>query len=546
MDHRSSDDNIAPQIEALAQLLSRLSELVRSDAVLRQALGRLLAGGVSPPGPTSEPAVAGKPPAAFASEPPPAARNVAATAPPAAELPAVAPPQDRITTAEALRKLDIGSQAPRENPDYKPYLPKAGGKEIPFVPDEELGDIAARSRLKARASRYVLDRRRHQESGKGIDELQPIVDEIQSQASALSSCSLWMLRPEAPSPVNSLEWELVAGSFDALAAAAELNLEIQKLKADEFYKRGRTLLAEATSMLRVAVKTLGYNQPDNDQDRSFKWLRRTTFEDQTHIERFMTLSDPGDPTQWDGLIDRVDKCRLELQATFGRDKEREQLYGKLRYHTSVLREKADNVDSDQWAKVVDIVTTLVRDLDVPPSSVELRERILPVVELAPVDLTITDEFERVLESIDRYLADQDAAETRPVADDADASSPEVDEVRQLLRGRSVVFIGGMRRPANAERLEKAFELARLDWITTREHESTTSFESSVAKPDVAVVVLAIRWSSHSFEGVKDYCQKYDKPFVRLPGGYGVRQFAHQVLEQVGGQLRQRYGGPAAG
>jgi hypothetical protein len=53
---------------------------------------------------------------------------------------------------------------------------------------------------------------------------------------------------------------------------------------------------------------------------------------------------------------------------------------------------------------------------------------------------------------------------------------------------------------------------------------------------VAVVLLAIRWSSHGFGEVKEFCEKYSKPLVRLPGGYNANQVAHNIVTQVGERL----------
>ena len=53
-----------------------------------------------------------------------------------------------------------------------------------------------------------------------------------------------------------------------------------------------------------------------------------------------------------------------------------------------------------------------------------------------------------------------------------------------------------------------------------------------------LVIVAIRWSSHSFENVDELCRKYGKLYVRLPGGYNANQVAKQILDQVGEQLRR--------
>ena len=53
---------------------------------------------------------------------------------------------------------------------------------------------------------------------------------------------------------------------------------------------------------------------------------------------------------------------------------------------------------------------------------------------------------------------------------------------------------------------------------------------------VAAEQLAIRWSSHGFGEVKEFCDKYGKPLVRLPAGYNPNQVAFHLLSQVGDRL----------
>jgi hypothetical protein len=121
--------------------------------------------------------------------------------------------------------------------------------------------------------------------------------------------------------------------------------------------------------------------------------------------------------------------------------------------------------------------------------------------------------------------------------DTEEASPEVQAVTELLRGREVVLIGGVERTAARRAIERAFGLSAVNWVSTRPHESVTVFEPAVARPDVAVVLLAIRWASHSYGDVKSYCEKYGKPMVYLTGGYNPNQIAHQILAQVGDRLQ---------
>ena len=79
------------------------------------------------------------------------------------------------------------------------------------------------------------------------------------------------------------------------------------------------------------------------------------------------------------------------------------------------------------------------------------------------------------------------------------------------------------------------------WIETKEHQSIESFKPMIARPDVVVVLLAIRWSSHAFGEIRHLCDRHGKPLVRLPGGYSPNQVAAQILAQCSEQLLA--GGP---
>ena len=103
----------------------------------------------------------------------------------------------------------------------------------------------------------------------------------------------------------------------------------------------------------------------------------------------------------------------------------------------------------------------------------------------------------------------------------------------------MLIIGGVERSETAEAIKTAFRLSHVEWITTREHESPANFEHQIAAPDIAVVLLAIRWSSHGFGNIRQYCRKHGKEFVRLPGGYGVNQVANHILGQCGYRLKMQ-------
>ncbi|MFO0953350.1 MAG: hypothetical protein U0835_19795 [Isosphaeraceae bacterium] len=193
--------------------------------------------------------------------------------------------------------------------------------------------------------------------------------------------------------------------------------------------------------------------------------------------------------------------------------------------------KAKPDSADLWSEAAQAVDALVRE-GLPPSHRELRDRLLPLADDLPVLGEAPAGFRHVLREIDTYLS------TRPEpAGHAElVPSAEVQRVARLLKGSTVVLIGGARRREAQKALERAFGLRSLVWVETKEHQSLSTFEPVVARPEVKLVLLAIRWSSHAFGDVKLFCDRHDKPLVRLPGGYNPNQVAAQVVAQCSAEL----------
>jgi hypothetical protein len=247
----------------------------------------------------------------------------------------------------------------------------------------------------------------------------------------------------------------------------------------------------------------------------------------------MKRDDPADPAGWAGLRERIAELTGKLRRGRDRDKRRKELFNQARYHLRRIHGDPRGDHAHDWQKVTDAVTTLVDD-GLPPSNVDLRDLVLPIADEFPDDFLLPKNVDLVLREIDRYLA---ARPAEPAVNGRDDVPPEeLRRARELLQGRSLVMIGGERRAPSAEALEQALGLRELIWIETREHQTHAVFEPYVARDDVAVVVLAIRWSSHGFGEVKAFCDKYGKPLVRLPAGYSPNQVAYHLVRQVGDRL----------
>jgi hypothetical protein len=399
------------------------------------------------------------------------------------------------------------------------------------VTDADLPLIQARCRIKAEGARWAAERERRLQAGAEFaTEIEPKDREIIEKAKAIEGCFLWMNHSSGPSPEDLSLWDDVAGCFDTLAAGLALVGEIlDDLDGNrEVFEQSLDLLAEAHSALRVAIEHID-GSVDNDQKLVHNWLRATTREQQVFIQRYMRADDPADPTAWSSISERIEQLDLQLQKGRQQEKQQQARLNKIRYHLKSVRSGGGS-DHD-WKTIVDTVEAMIAD-GLQPSNREIRELLLPVVDNLP-EMDLPPGFQRALQELDRYLA------TRPsvVAEVTQEPTAEVRGAAELLRGRNVVLIGGDRRPYAQEALRETFGLKELVWLDTREHQSIEGFEPYVARPDVAVVLLAIRWSSHSFGEVKDFCDKHGKPLVRLPSGYNPNQVAFQVLAQCGERLQ---------
>jgi hypothetical protein len=428
------------------------------------------------------------------------------------------------------------SPPPAIAPPQHVALPSAPGIEVPtawfrrlVTEENNLQLIEARCRLKAEGARWAATRQRSIQDGANYYmEIEPKDREVISKAKTLEDCFLWMNHSSAPIPADLRLWEDVAGCFEAAAMATALLRQVIENGEEYrgFLEKALDLTAEAQSALRMAVEMVD-GRPDNDQNKMFNWLRQMATEQQIFIARYMRLDDPADPTRWNDLQERIGQLDTEIEAIRQYDKQRTKLLKKGQYHARIIHEGKGT--GNDWGKVIEAVDTLVGQ-GTPASNVDLRDMLIPIVDDLPDTADLPDGFQRVLREVDRHLATQNP----PAPHFLREVSAEVRNAASLYKGKTMVLIGGDRRPNAYEALKSAFSLKELIWISTREHESTDIFVPYISRPDVDVVLLAIRWTSHSYGDVKGLCDKFGKEFFRLPAGYNPNQVAHQILQQRGG------------
>lgn len=464
------------------------------------------------------------------------------------------PPADAIREEDLRRLIEHfqgGSVPERNNKKQTPATVSEQSPPMSEYPKEPAFDVelvTTRVRLKAEVARWRADCLRGEVSAEAETRY---YERAVQRAQALPQCYLWMLNFTDPPTLL----DFVADCYDALAEVAEV---IPLIPRDQYRpawaEQVLELTAAAQSALHRVLLDAGLDlqrYPDPDQYAVYNWLQWYTKTYHKYIARHMTLRDPADYTHITEIVEKLDALREQMPSSASAQDEQPsaQLSAErptehlptveakkhlrtLRYHVGqILRQRID--PEHHWLRIRQEIEALVT-LGVPPSNVKLRAVLLPIVEDFPIDTHYrTTAVQLVLREIDRYRMQQSG--TVPVVEEPSQPSEEVLAVRAALEGKCMVLIGGDERPAMREAIEGAFG-CRLEWVPTRPHESLELFEPYVKRSDVAVVLLAIRWASHSYADVADLCKRYGRPFVRLPGGYNPNQIAAQILQQAGDTL----------
>lgn len=502
---------------ALRIILKRLEAHASDDAELRSALGELgrwLTRIADAPGsPLSEDS------SNKADKPPPL---------PTVERPLVIGGQ---RTEVRVRDDGIPFEPPIARPEPPPaFAPPASPQPIDF----DL--VVRRARLKADCCRWAIDRRRKLADGVDFDlEIKPTDVDLANRLRALPDCFGWPLSPYSQLPEDRVLGD-AAGCYDTLADAAALAARLAGPEnfGEEFRENSYALLAEACSALRVILNDCDIDK-DLDQDHAFLWLRERTYEDRVYVARHMKLSDPADPSVWPERQDAIRRIECDLESRLADAKEVKNLFGKVAYAGRRWADFHEDERAERAARLVESVERLI-ELGIRPSDPKLRDALLPIADDLPDSVEASPRFCEVLRYIDEFIARAEAEPREPERELP--PTHEIQQVRSLLAGKVAVMIGGQCRAKSREALERALGLSELRWVTTRKHESVGNFEADVRRADVDLVLLAIRWSSHSFEEVKSICDRWDKPFVRLPRGYGANQVASEILRQASRDLKQ--------
>ena len=396
----------------------------------------------------------------------------------------------------------------------------------------DLSAVEARCRLKAEGARWAAERQRQIHEGIPFSTAIGPHDRELIDRAKKSGCFLWMNSPKQPRPDDIGLFDVLASCFEIAAEAAALLRECAfDMKAEDLFRQCLDVAAETQSALRSAVMAVGA-PTDTEQQSLYEWLRKTAAERNVYIERHLRSDDPADPYGWADIQSRIQAVREACRESFARQRQRTDRLKRIHYHTQ--RVTSGNGTDHDWQTIAQVANEMVND-GVPPSNREIRDALLPVIDFLPRSDGFPLAFQLVLRETEKYRAGKDV---RSSSQDEAVPTAEVQAVRKFLAATSLVIIGGECRGPAQQALKEAFALEDVVWLDSREHRSIERFKPYVARADVKVVALLIRWSSHSYGELKRFCDGHGKLFVRLPAGYNPSQVANQIMMQCGDLLGQ--------
>ncbi|MDO4576073.1 MAG: hypothetical protein Q4D98_12770 [Planctomycetia bacterium] len=201
-----------------------------------------------------------------------------------------------------------------------------------------------------------------------------------------------------------------------------------------------------------------------------------------------------------------------------------------RLEASLKEFEEDSQDAPLQA-VLDALVNLFEKHSIKPNHPRLRNLFLPVMEKFPEEQNYPAEFYETCQAVTVWQNEQ--AEKMELSFPNEAEGYEEDEniqkVREYLRGKSIVLIGGQPMPHLMERVERAFHCNVL-WNKTSHGESLDRYQSLVRNPEVGLFVVFVKWASHKHS--EELCQmilKRGKKVARLHTETNPRTIAKKIV-----------------
>lgn len=510
---------------ALAAAVRRLIQVAALDPELRDGL---IAFAKVVLDELSLPVVAAPVPPTLVSAEPPVAADAEALpdSPDSVELAPAAEPEEIVPMSRSALFALIDAALPASAPAAGGAPPQRAHAEIESPPTIEERDWVLpglRDRLRAKAElteEMIRARAERREIGETV-----------LHRTRSTGASVWMIELVEPDPEAMADLE---SSLRATSEAIDLAARLRESAAErEAQARALKTLAAAQSALRVSVQRLS-TRADDDQAGVFGWLKTTTHDERVFIDRHMRIDDPLDPAELDAAMEETREALAELEADEERREARSKRLGQLRYHVNRLSD-GRGTDHDR-NKAIEAASALV-EAGLPPSNRELRDLLLPILDQVRDGVDKSRSFALIVREIDRHL-DESRRALRHAAPEV-GPDPEIERVAELLEGTTMVLIGGEARVENRAALIEAFRLKDIVWLTISDDPTLIEIRTAVARPEVSVVLLLIRWARHRHGEAAEIARDLGKEFVRIPAGMNPRAIAAEIWDQSSEALEQR-------
>ncbi len=394
-----------------------------------------------------------------------------------------------------------------------------------------LKELGQRFLLKARACRRITEIQLDPEAPAGPIELKELL--------ALSAgAKLWM-HGTSHHAASAAEWLETADAFDLNSRIVTAASESGDPATGPSGPAWLQLMASSQCVLRN-VLSRNHRMTDEDQVFLHGYLKAAAFEHQ-YLLRHLRLKDILTATE----VPKLDAVLAGLVASTGPKprpavspvKERAK---RLQYHARRLAGTASEQDASERAHHVEVIVDAIRALEaegVAPTDALFA----PLIQLdashwegCEHGAVISDLWQRRLEQLEAAedSSGEDSTEASEESPDAPSrQTPEMNRIRRILEGRTLLLIGGDPQPRRIQAYIKAFNLAGVEWPETRHYQSNERLITLIERADIAVVAVAIRWASHARSELRQVVLQAGKPWVVLERGLNPAQFASALLEQ---------------
>jgi hypothetical protein len=415
---------------------------------------------------------------------------------------------------------------------------EAAGDDAGAISEIDLALVEKRCRLKAASCRLFIERRAAAADPDVEREVLDRLNDMIAKAKAMENCFLWVFWRNQAQPADVILTR-IADCYDAQAEAVALVRRIDGVvdgrRADD-EESAFHLLAEANSALRVALADTWLSDDDRDQAEAHVWLRRETAERRVFIDRHMTAADPADPANAADLRSRIKSYGKQLDEREAAGKKVKNALGQIKYHAGQLIKGRPEEAPAHWAKISDGVKRL-DGMGVSATDRRIAEAVGPAAAAVWPGPPAGAEFMVGVIARAKALKNDKPDPKRAVADEREWSES-VLAVRNLLRGKRMVVIGGEPNAEAVQRLTQAFELKEAEWVELTEHGPGTPMRAPIYRSDTAVVIVIIKLTGHLHaEEARDYSSGAGKPCVMLSGGYNPERVAAEIMEQASSRLK---------